>query len=81
MSEPADVIRKIKACPELNLMRDVKGNKKCFCRYIISRRMTRENVGSLLNGTGALVTQDMEKAEVLKAFFTSVSTSKDFQEL
>lgn len=61
-------------------MRDVKGNKKCFYKYISSRRMTTESVGSLMNGTGAVVTQDVEKAEVLKAFFTSDSTSKDLQE-
>ena len=30
----------------------------------------------LLNGAGALVTQDMQKAEVLKATFTSVFTNK-----
>lgn len=29
----------------------------------------------LLNGTGTLVTQDMEKAELLNAFFTSALTS------
>ena len=36
----------------------------------------RENVGPLLNGAGALVTQDMEKAEVLNAAFASVFTGK-----
>lgn len=30
----------------------------------------------LLNGTGDLVTQDMEKAEVLNAFFALVFTGK-----
>lgn len=29
-----------------------------------------------MNGAGKLVTNDMEKAEVLSAFFASVSTSK-----
>lgn len=29
----------------------------------------------LLNGTGTLVTQDVEKAELLNAFFTSALTS------
>ncbi|KAK4827465.1 hypothetical protein QYF61_018258 [Mycteria americana] len=60
-----DVIRKVKACLELNLVRDVKDNKKCFCKYISDGRMTRESVGLLLNGTGALVTQDVGKAEGL----------------
>ncbi|KAK4810492.1 hypothetical protein QYF61_004272 [Mycteria americana] len=61
---------------ELNLARDVKGNKKGFCKYIGDKRKTRENVGPLLNGTGDLVTQDMEKADVLNAFFASVFTRK-----
>ncbi|GAB0206955.1 mitochondrial enolase superfamily member 1 [Grus japonensis] len=34
----------------------------------------RENVGPLQNETGDLVTQDMEKAEVLNDFFASVFT-------
>lgn len=33
-------------------------------------------VGLLSNGAGKLVTNNMEKAEVLSAFFASVSTSK-----
>lgn len=50
-------------------------------KYIGEVRKTRENVGSLLNKTGDIVTQDTEKAEVLDAFFASVLISKtDFQE-
>ncbi|KFW11307.1 hypothetical protein N327_10870, partial [Fulmarus glacialis] len=69
-----DQIRKAKAPIELNLARDVKGNKKRFHRYIGDNRKTRENVGPLRNEMGDLVTQDMEKAEVLKDFFASVFT-------
>ncbi|GAB0184042.1 mitochondrial enolase superfamily member 1 [Grus japonensis] len=36
----------------------------------------RENVGPLRNETGDLVTQDMEKAEILNDFFASVFTGK-----
>ncbi|GAB0186611.1 mitochondrial enolase superfamily member 1 [Grus japonensis] len=36
----------------------------------------RENVGPLQNETGNVVTQDMEKAEVLNDFFASVFTGK-----
>ncbi|GAB0207037.1 mitochondrial enolase superfamily member 1 [Grus japonensis] len=61
---------------ELNLARDVKGNKKSFYRYVSDKRKTRENVGPLRNIIGDLVTQDMEKAEVLDDFFASVFTSK-----
>lgn len=51
-------------------------DKTCFFRYIISKRNTRENMGLLLNGNGLLVTNDMKKAEVLKASFMSVFTDK-----
>ncbi|GAB0204829.1 mitochondrial enolase superfamily member 1 [Grus japonensis] len=61
---------------EINLARDVKGNKKSFYRYISNKRKTRENVGLLQNDTGDLVTWDMEKAEVLNDFFASVFTGK-----
>ncbi|GAB0204007.1 hypothetical protein GRJ2_002866300 [Grus japonensis] len=69
-----DVVRK--AHLELTLERDIKGNKKGFYTYISSKRKMRENVGLLLNGAGDLVTQDMEKTEVLNAAFASVFTSK-----
>ncbi|GAB0178229.1 mitochondrial enolase superfamily member 1 [Grus japonensis] len=71
-----DQVRKAKVLTELNLARDIKGNKKSFCRYISDKRKMRENVGPLRKETGNLVTQDMEKAEVLKDFFASVFTSK-----
>ena len=66
-----DGVRKAKACLELNLLRDAKGNKKGF--YINSKR-TGENVGLLLNGAGDLVTKDALKADVLNAFLASVFT-------
>ncbi|KAK4807194.1 hypothetical protein QYF61_024314 [Mycteria americana] len=66
---------------ELNLARDVKGNKKGFYKYIGDKRKARENVGLLLNEAGGVVTQDIKKAEVLNASFASVFTSKiDLQE-
>jgi len=53
----------------LNLARDVKGNKKGFHKHLKGKRKSRENVGLLLNVARELVTQDMEKAEVLNAAF------------
>ncbi|GAB0207675.1 mitochondrial enolase superfamily member 1 [Grus japonensis] len=63
-----DEVRKAKAHVELNLSRDVKDKKKGFHKYIEDKRKTRENVSPLLNEMGYLMTQDMEKAEVLNAF-------------
>ncbi|KFV04324.1 hypothetical protein N340_00281, partial [Tauraco erythrolophus] len=71
-----DQVRKAKTLIELNLARDIKGNKKSFYRYIGDERRTRENVSPLWNETGDLVTQDMEKAEILNDFFASVFTDK-----
>ncbi|GAB0179431.1 hypothetical protein GRJ2_000408400 [Grus japonensis] len=69
-------VRKAKALIESSLARDVKDNKKSFYRYVSDKRKMRENVGPLRNETGDLVTQDMEKAEVLNDFFASVFTGK-----
>ncbi|GAB0208167.1 mitochondrial enolase superfamily member 1 [Grus japonensis] len=71
-----DQVRKAKALIEISLARDVKGNKKSFYRYVNDKRKMRENVGPLRNEMGDLVTQDMEKAEVLNDFFASVFTGK-----
>lgn len=69
-------IKKTKANLELGLVRDVKGSKNGFCKYINSKRKVKENVSLLLNGARDLVTKDMEKAKVFNAFFTSVFTGK-----
>ncbi|GAB0203011.1 mitochondrial enolase superfamily member 1 [Grus japonensis] len=69
-------VRKAKALTEISLPRDVKDNKKSFYRYFSDKRRTRKNVGPLRNEAGDLVTQDMEKAEVLNDFFASVFTGK-----
>jgi len=71
-----DDVRKAKAQMELNQAKDVKDNKKDFFQHIGNKRKTQENVGPLLNKMGDLVSQDMEKAEVLNAFFASIFTSK-----
>jgi len=68
--------RKAKVHLEFNLARDVKDNKKGFFNYISSKWKTRDNVGSLLNKVGVLVTKDAEKAEILSAFFASVFSAK-----
>ncbi|PKU45225.1 rna-directed dna polymerase from mobile element jockey- hypothetical protein [Limosa lapponica baueri] len=56
-----DRVRKVKAYLELNVGRDLKG-KKDFYRYISSKRMTRGNVGLLLNGTGIPCQQDQRES-------------------
>lgn len=58
---------------ELNLVRDLKVNKKSFCRYA-GKQKTRENAGPLQKEMGDLV---MEMVQVLNDFFSSVYTSKN----
>lgn len=55
-------------------MKAVEVNQEGFC----NRRKTKakENVGSVLNRKGPLVTQDMGKTETLNEFFTSAFTSE-----
>ncbi|CAM4695697.1 unnamed protein product [Lepidochelys kempii] len=69
-------IRRAKSHLELQLARDVKSNKKCFFRYVGNKKKAKESVGPLLNEGGNLVTEDVEKANVLNAFFASVFTNK-----
>ncbi|GAB0204212.1 mitochondrial enolase superfamily member 1 [Grus japonensis] len=71
-----DQVRKAKALIDISLARDAKDNKKSFYRYVSEKRRMREDVGPLRNEMGDLVTQDMEKAEVLNDFFASVFTGK-----
>ncbi|KFV19046.1 hypothetical protein N340_08358, partial [Tauraco erythrolophus] len=71
-----DQVRKAKALIQFNLARDIKGNKKSFYRYVSDKRRIRENVGPLQKETGDLITQDMQKAEVLNDFFPSVFSDK-----
>ncbi|RMC19589.1 hypothetical protein DUI87_03148 [Hirundo rustica rustica] len=54
-----------KAYLESSLARDIKDNKKGFCKYISSKRKIRENVGPLLNQMGVLVMDDTEKVSSL----------------
>lgn len=51
-------VREVEVQVELILLRDVKLNKRSFCCYIKSKRLSKENVGLLLNGTADTVTTD-----------------------
>lgn len=61
---------KAKAHLEFYLARDVKNksDERCFCRSIIHKRETTENVSPLLKGLGDLVTGNMEHIEMFNIF-------------
>lgn len=54
----------------LNLPKEVKEKTTTFLKCISSKRNNRKNVGPLVNGKGAPVTEDAGKAELLDAFFS-----------
>lgn len=66
-------VRRVKDHLELNLARDVKEQPEGL---LSNRRKNRENGFPLLKGAGNLVTQDMEKAEILKILSLSVFITK-----
>lgn len=53
-----NLIRKARAHLQLNLVRDVKDNKKGFFKWISNKRKTKENMGPLQNEAGTLATGD-----------------------
>lgn len=63
---------------ELNLSRDIKGNKKkkSSCRNVDDKMKTRENVEFLQKETRDVVTRKMEKAEVVDDIFALVLSCK-----
>ena len=54
-----------------------KLNPKAFYQYVNNTLKTSENVSSLLKSDGSLTKDDLEKAEVLNDFFSSVFTTED----
>ena len=71
-----DATRQAKAPLELNLVKELKDNKKGIFKYVDSKRKIRENMGPLLSETHALITGDSEKMEILNSFFASVFNAK-----
>ena len=59
---------------ELNLVRDVKINKKWFYRYIGQKRQAKNSSPPLINEKRELGSTDVEKAEVLSGFFALIFT-------
>lgn len=51
-----DQSSKAKALVELNVTKDIQGNKKSFCKYANDKGKTRENMSALQEETGYLVT-------------------------
>lgn len=57
---------------KINLLRDVKGNKQSFQKFIHSKKKTMENFGLLLNRAGHLMIKEADKDGVINAYLTSL---------
>ncbi|CAM5075608.1 unnamed protein product [Eretmochelys imbricata] len=62
-------------CTAVLLSQQISGKLK-IRKNVGNKKKTKESVGPLLNEGGNLVTEDVEKANVLNAFFASVFTNK-----
>lgn len=71
-----DEISNAKVWLVLKHSRHVKYNKKCFCRYIGSKKKTREITDLVVNQVGDLLMKGMKDAEVPNASLLSVFTSR-----
>jgi len=69
-------VRKAKALMELSLARTSKATRKASIGMSVIKMKAREKIGPLQEEAGDLVTQDIEKAEVLNDFLTSVFSGK-----
>lgn len=61
---------------ELNMARDIKDNKKTFCRLFGDKRKIRKNVSPLQKEKGDLVMRDIEEAVVLNNPFALFFANK-----
>lgn len=68
-----DRVRKAKAHPDLNLVRNMKGNSKDFHKYTSSKMKTRENTASLPSTPGDLETKGIEATKVLNTMCLIIS--------
>lgn len=71
-----DKVRKAKVSLVLHLARDMKHNKKGFCKCISNKRKTREKGGATAEWSREDSTKNRENTEVLNAIFTLDFSSK-----
>ena len=59
------------------LAREDKNNKESFFGYVLSKKKSKEVVGSVWGDDGVMVTADRDKAEVFNTFFALVFSQKE----
>lgn len=56
---------------ELNLVGDVKNNRKGFYRFVVQKRRAKDSITPLIHEREKMATMDTEKVEVLNKVFAS----------
>ena len=73
--------KKAKKFIEIQIAKDAKVNPKGFFKYVNSKIKPKEDISNLKMQDGELTENDTQKAEVLNAFFHSVFTDEDKNDL
>ena len=71
------LIEKSKENYENKIASQIKQNPKQFWKYVGSKTKSKDKINDLLDKDGNLVTEDLEKAEILNNHFASVFTVED----
>lgn len=74
-------LRKSVKQKEITLAKNIKTDPKAFYAYVASKQKPKDGVANLSKNDGSLTENDMEKAEVLNAFFSSVFTKEDLDNI
>ena len=74
-----EAVRLAKRDQELNIAKQSKTNPKILYRYISSKSKPKEPISHLIKDDGTLTESDLEKANVLNNFFSSVFVHEDDQ--
>ena len=71
------VVRDAKANYEKKLIQNYKRNPKPFFKYMRTKQMTKSTLRQLEKEDGAMTASDLETANLLQEFFTSIFTDED----
>ena len=74
-------VRSVKKDYEKRIIKESKSNPKVFWKYIQSKTKTASGISPLRTNDGKLVDSDMDKAETLNAFFASVFSRENTEDM
>ena len=74
-------VRYAKKRYERGISLEIKDNPKSFWKFVRSKTQVRPGIGDLKNANGEWITNDIDKANELNGFFTSVFTKNENKKL